>query len=96
MLARRSSEPSGSTWTSTFASGSENDFAAAAPPASTSAPAASGRDDARRPQNRTCGASRAAGSSISKYSRGSKLKIPATMFVGTVSSALSYVRTASL
>ena len=35
-------------------------------------------------------------SSISKYSRGSKLKIPATMFVGTVWSALSYVSTVSL
>ena len=42
-----------------------------------------------RPQNCTRGASRAAGSSTSKYSRGAKLKIPATMFVGTVSSALS-------
>ena len=41
------------------------------------------------PQNCTRGASRAAGSSTSKYSRGAKLKIPATMFVGTVSSALS-------
>ncbi len=41
------------------------------------------------PQNSTRGASRAAASSTSKYSRGSKLKTPATMFVGTVSSALS-------
>ena len=41
------------------------------------------------PQNCTRGASRTSASSTSKYSRGSKLKIPATMFVGTVSSALS-------
>ena len=41
------------------------------------------------PQNCTRGASRTSASSTSKYSRGSKLKIPATMLVGTVSSALS-------
>ena len=55
-----------------------------------------GRDDEREPQKLTCGASRAAGSSSSKYSRSSKSKSPATTFVGTVSSAVSYVRTASL
>jgi hypothetical protein len=56
-----------------------------------------GEDDDRDPdQKRTCGASRAAGSSTSKYSRGSKLNMPATMFAGTVSIALSYERTASL
>ena len=39
-------------------------------------------------QKRTCGASRA-GSSISKYGFSAKLNMPATMFVGTVSSAVS-------
>ena len=55
-------------------------------------------DSKRRapPQNCTFGASRAAGSSISKYERFSKPNIPATTFVGTLSSALSYVRTVSL
>ena len=57
-----------------------------------------GRDGDEPPwaQKLTCGASRAAGSSSSKYCRSSKLNIPATMFVGTVSSAVSYVSTASL
>ena len=58
-----------------------------------------GDDDSKRrapPQNCTFGASRAAGSSISKYERFSKPNIPATTFVGTLSSTLSYVRTVSL
>ncbi len=46
-------------------------------------------------ENCTAGASRAA-PSVSKYACGLKLKSPATMFVGTVSRALSYVSTASL
>ena len=48
------------------------------------------RDCERRaPQNCTRGASRAAGSSTSKYSRALKLNMFPTMFVGTVSSAVS-------
>jgi hypothetical protein len=46
-------------------------------------------------ENCTAGASRVT-PSASKYARSRKLKIPATTFVGTVSSALSYVRTVSL
>jgi hypothetical protein len=45
-------------------------------------------DEPLQLENWTDGASRVA-PSVSKYSRGRKLKIPATMFVGTVSSALS-------
>ena len=44
---------------------------------------------------RTCGAARVA-SSVSKYSRGLKLNMPAMTFVGTVWSALSYDSTVSL
>jgi hypothetical protein len=46
------------------------------------------RRDEGPAQNWTCGASRA-GSSISKYGFSAKLNMPATMFVGTVSSAVS-------
>jgi hypothetical protein len=48
-----------------------------------------GREEREQDRRRKDGASRAAASSTSKYSRGSKVKTPATMFVGTVSSALS-------
>jgi hypothetical protein len=46
-------------------------------------------------ENCTAGASRVT-PSVSKYARSPKLNIPAITLVGTVSSALSYVRTVSL
>ena len=97
ICSRTRSDPSDWIFTATSASGSEYDFA---PPAAgqSSAAAARARRAAREPaqlENCTAGASRAA-PSVSKYACGLKLKSPATMFVGTVSSALSYVSTASL
>ena len=97
MCSSTSSDPSGSIDDVDVRLGSENDFAwrRRREQREGGYEARTSRDGCE-PQNWTCGASRAAGSSISKYWRSSKLKTPATMFVGTVSSAVSYVRTASL
>ena len=96
MCSTTRSAPVGWTVTSTLACGSVNDFAAA-PGAATSATRATARSQAsRRLRTATRGASRAAGSSISKYGLDSKPKIPASRFVGTDWMALSYVSTVSL
>src|SRR4029453_3822039 len=102
ICSRTSSDPSDWIFTATSASGSEYDFALPIA-GQTSAGAAMGGGcageesccDPAQLENCTDGASRAA-PSVSKYACGAKLKSPATRFVGTVSSALSYVSTASL
>ena len=90
------SDPSRSSVASTWACGRVKtlpDCAAAGPAAaSDSASSSAARERRRRGarhQKRTCGAAAASGAASSKYGRSSKLNMPATMLVGTVSIAVS-------